>query len=223
MFNAGQYGRKTGRGYHDYAAPVPPAADAPPPERTGFSARLPEEEIAFERLRADAALSAGEGPNLIAPVGEDCSTACARLGLDPKATVAIDFTMADKRHLTLMTAPGGGTAAGPVAEWLRGNGYRIEVIKDSPGFVLQRILSMVANLGCELAQIGVGSPADIDTAMKLAQNYPKGPLEWAAHLGPARVYTMLQQLQAITGSDRYRPSLWLRRRALLDLPIHQAD
>jgi 3-hydroxybutyryl-CoA dehydrogenase len=82
---------------------------------------------------------------------------------------------------------------------------------------------MIANLGCELAQYGVGKPHDIDTAMKLAQNYPKGPLEWADHLGPARVHAILLSLQSITGSDRYRPSLWLRRRALLGLPVHLTD
>jgi 3-hydroxybutyryl-CoA dehydrogenase len=221
MFNAGQ----TGRGYHDYAAATAPPS---PPEaagarREGFTARLVELAAGFDRLIDEAALTVGDGVALIAPVGEDCSSACARLGLDPATTVAVDFTMIDRRHLTLMTAPGGGAAAGPVADWLRANGYRVEVVKDSPGFVLQRILAMVANLGCELAQIGVGSPADIDTAMKLAQNYPKGPLEWAEHLGPAMVFEVMRQLQAITGSDRYRPSLWLRRRALLGLPIHQAD
>ena len=137
--------------------------------------------------------------------------------------MAVDFTAVDKRHLTLMTAPGGADAAPPVAAWLRHHAYKVEVIKDSPGFVLQRMLAMVANLGCELAQIGVGSPADIDTAMKLAQNYPKGPLEWADWLGAAKAHEIMRQLQAITGSDRYRPSLWLRRRAQLGLPIHQAD
>ncbi|MCY4427149.1 MAG: 3-hydroxyacyl-CoA dehydrogenase family protein [Halieaceae bacterium] len=65
--------------------------------------------------------------------------------------------------------------------------------------------------------IGVGEPEDIDSAMKLAQNYPKGPLEWADHLGLGAVHEILEQLQAITGSDRYRPSLWLRRRSLLNL------
>jgi 3-hydroxybutyryl-CoA dehydrogenase len=122
-----------------------------------------------------------------------------------------------------MTAPGGGAAAERAAAWLRGHGYRVETIKDSPGFVLQRILATIANLGCELAQIGVGTPADIDTAMRLAQNYPKGPLEWTEHLGPRRVHEILRNLQSITGSDRYRPSLWLRRRALLGLPIHATD
>ena len=59
--------------------------------------------------------------------------------------------------------------------------------------------------------------------MRLAQNYPRGPLEWAEWLGPRKVLETLQHLQDLTGSDRYRPSLWLRRRALLGLPIHVRD
>ena len=89
--------------------------------------------------------------------------------------------------------------------------------------VLQRVLGMIANLGCELAQIGVGKPEDIDLAMKLAQNYPKGPIEIADWLGVEKTHTIMQTLQAITGSDRYRPALWLRRRALLGLSAYEAD
>jgi 3-hydroxybutyryl-CoA dehydrogenase len=122
-----------------------------------------------------------------------------------------------------MSAPGGADARLRVAEWLRSHAFTVEVIKDSPGFVLQRVLAMVANLGCELAQIGVGAPRDIDLAMKLAQNYPKGPLEWAEWLGLEKTLDILETMQNITGSDRYRPSLWLRRRAMLGLPIDQAD
>jgi 3-hydroxybutyryl-CoA dehydrogenase len=225
MFNAGRFGRKTGHGYHDCAAGVEAQKSEPPLSARGsaFCARLPEPAAGLEQLVAAGRLTVGDGPNLIAPIGEDACTACDRLGLDPAKTVAIDFTASSNRHLTLMTAPGGSAVAASVADWLGGHGLRVEVVRDSPGFVLQRILCMVANLGCELAQIGVGSPADIDLAMKLAQNYPLGPLEWADRLGPATVHAVLRKLQDITGSDRYRPSLWLRRRALLDLPIHQVD
>jgi 3-hydroxybutyryl-CoA dehydrogenase len=223
MFNAGRFGRKTGRGYFEYENPPPayqqPAAGA----KRGFSARLPEIDSGFDLLRAECGLSEGDGFNLIAPIGEDAASACARLGLDPAKTVAIDFTAKDRKHLTLMSALGGAGAVAEVADWLRGNGFTVETIKDSHGFVLQRMLAMVANLGCELAQIGVGAPKDIDVAMKLAQNYPKGPLEWADYLGPKRIYDILRQCQEISGSDRYRPSLWLRRRALLGRPIHEAD
>ena len=223
MFNAGRFGRKTGQGYHDYteAAASPAAPALPSGPSTGFSAGIGEDCAGLAALR-DAGLIEGEGPVLIAPVGEDAATACHRLGVDARSAIAIDFTALDRKHLTLMAPLGGGASLGDVAHWLRGHGYRVEIVGDSPGFVLQRILAMVANLGCELAQIGVGAPSDIDLAMRLAQNYPKGPLEWADHLGPGQVHRILGQLQAITGSDRYRPSLWLRRRAMLGLPIHMA-
>lgn len=221
MNDAGRFGRKSGQGFYDYGEN---ATKWTPPEPPEVPVRLnPRIHSEFGELAELLAGEVGDEITLIAPVGEDCSTACHRLGLDPASTVAVDLTAVGVKHLTVMSAPGGGAAAARVTDWLRAQGFMAEVIKDSPGFVLQRILAMIANLGCELAQIGVGSPADIDTAMKLAQNYPKGPLEWAEWLGAPRTYQIMTQLQAITGSDRYRPSLWLRRRALLSLPVHLVD
>ncbi len=221
MKNAGRFGRKTGQGYFDYSPgaelPARPGASANPPK---LRPKLVGDAAIWAALAAHVDLAPGDDITLVAPIGEDCSTVCQRLGLDPKTTVAIDLTGLDRHHLTVMSAPGGSAAAEQVADWLRGCDLAVEVIQDSPGFVLQRILAMVANLGCELAQIGVGAPADIDTAMKLAQNYPLGPLEWAEKLGVANTFEIMEQLQRITGSDRYRPSLWLRRRAQLGLPVH---
>jgi 3-hydroxybutyryl-CoA dehydrogenase len=118
-----------------------------------------------------------------------------------------------------MTAPGGDPQfADAVSAWLRSTGRAVARIKDSPGFIGQRIVAMIANLGCEMAQIGLASPADIDTAVRLGLNYPAGPLAMADKLGVRMTYDILCRLQEITGSDRYRPSLWLRRRALLGLP-----
>ncbi len=224
MFNSGDLGRKTGKGFFDHSegaeVATSPAASANPPS---FSPKIGEVSADLDALAKDIGWTEGNDVTLIAPIGEDCSTACARLGLDHKTTVAIDCTARSNMHLTVMAAPGGGELAAQVADWLRSKGFKVEVIKDSPGFVLQRALGMIANLGCELAQIGVGSPADIDLAMKLAQNYPKGPMEIAEFLGLQKLHAIMLQLQAITGSDRYRPSLWLRRRALLGLSVYEAD
>jgi len=220
MADAGRFGRKTGQGFYDYAPGAAAAPEAPESSGRKLCPRFAEPSPYWSAL---GDVETGDDVTLIAPLGEDCATACHRLGLDPRRTVAIDFTAAERSHLTVMAAVGGGDRALEVADWLRGLGFAVDVIKDSPGFVLQRILAMVANLGCELAQIGVGSPADIDTAVKLALNYPLGPLELAEKLGLAHCHAIMQQLQAITGSDRYRPSLWLRRRAQLGLSAHTPD
>jgi 3-hydroxybutyryl-CoA dehydrogenase len=48
-------------------------------------------------------------------------------------------------------------------------------------------------------------------------------LELAEEMGAKETWQILTNLQAITGDDRYRPSQWLRRRAILDLSIHTPD
>lgn len=224
MRDAGRYGRKTGQGFFTYAEGTPlKASPLAPEERVVVRARLVEPGMHWDAIFALDGVEQGDDVTLIAPIGEDCATACHRLGLDPARTVALDLTALAQGHVTVMSAVGGASAALTVAKALRCSGLITEIIADSPGFVLQRILAMIANLGCELAQIGMASPADIDTAMKLAQNYPRGPIEWADWLGTDRTYQIMCQLQAVTGSDRYRPSLWLRRRALLGLAASLQD
>jgi 3-hydroxybutyryl-CoA dehydrogenase len=228
LFMAGQLGRKTGRGFYSYGEGNTAAAagdgdvDAAPPGTAAPSAWIVEENAGFALLaeRGVKLVSASEAElALISPSGEDAATAAARLRLDPARVVAVDFLGAERKFLTLMTPVGGDGRVQTLAAYLRGAGLSVAVIQDSPAFVAPRMLAMVVNLACELAQIGIGTPADIDIAMRLAQNYPRGPFEWGEWLGTQRVHEMLRQMQEITGSDRYRPSLWLRRRALLGLPL----
>jgi 3-hydroxybutyryl-CoA dehydrogenase len=224
LFNAGRFGRKSGRGFHDYAegakaSPEPAEAESP----AALSACILEDHPGFIALaERGVRLTTREAADviLISPIGEDASTVAARLNLPPARVVAVDFVGLERNFLTLMAPIGGDGRVNQAAAFLREKGYSTSVINDSPGFVAPRILSMIANLGCEVAQLGIGAPRDIDVAMRLAQNYPRGPLEWADWLGPRRVFDTLRQLQEVTGSDRYRPSLWLRRRAMLGLPIH---
>ncbi|MGI9385484.1 MAG: 3-hydroxyacyl-CoA dehydrogenase family protein, partial [Methyloligellaceae bacterium] len=107
-----------------------------------------------------------------------------------------------------------------VAARVAASGRKVTAINDSPGFVAQRMRAMVGNLGCYIAEIGLAEPSDIDLGLKLGLNYPLGPLEIVEDLGARATLAIMEHLQAITGEDRYRPSLWLKRRALLDLPIH---
>lgn len=53
----------------------------------------------------------------------------------------------------------------------------VEVRKDSPGFVVNRILIAQLLEAIRLVEEGVASPRDVDTAVKLGLNYPMGPFE----------------------------------------------
>ncbi len=230
MFNAGRLGRKTGQGFHAYPKDAPARPAYTPPQddgKTTLKAVLPEADGRFAALVTASGLEVvtddGKSPILISPLGEDAANVCVRLGLDHKRVVALDFTGFERRFFTLMAPVGGGSATAGVEAWLNARGFATAVIKDSPGFVSLRLLAMVAGLGCEMAQIGIGTPEDIDLGMKLGQNYPFGPLELTAKLGPGVVLETLAAMQVMTGSDRYRPSPWLRRRAMLGLDIYTRD
>ncbi len=227
LYLAGRYGRKTGQGFYRYDGDGKKLAAAPPPLP---AAPLPARVIVPEPVEGLVALAVAAGvgteapddgasPILVAPWGEDCTAIALRLGLDARRTVAIDLAHDTSRRITLMTAPGADPAAAEAAAAVLGAaGRAVTRIKDSPGFIAQRITAMIANLGAEMAQMGLASPADIDQAMQLGLNYPLGPLALADRLGVARTYEIMCRLYETIGSDRYRPSLWLRRRALLGLP-----
>ena len=232
LYVSGRLGRKTGVGHYEYddeGSKIAGSGDAETSAPPAAKAVLAEPNAELEALwtGAGAELAAaddGSLPILAAPLGEDCTAVASRLGLDHRRLVAIDLTGDISRRLTVMTAPGAEPAVlDAVVARLAESGARVTAIHDSPGFVAQRLLAMIGNLGAEMAQIGIASPEDIDTAMTLGLNYPQGPLALVDSLGAARVLAILENIQAITGEERYRPSQWLRRRALLQLPITTPD
>jgi 3-hydroxybutyryl-CoA dehydrogenase len=75
------------------------------------------------------------------------------------------------------------------------------------------------NIGCDIAQQRIATPADIELAVTLGLGYPNGPLAWGDKLGARRVLAVLEGLQAFSGDPRYRPSPWLKRRALLGVSL----
>lgn len=77
--------------------------------------------------------------------------------------------------------------------------------------VVERILVMLINEAVDAVLMQVASPADIDLAMTMGVNYPKGLLAWGNELGLGHVLGTLERLQREYGEDRYRPSPLLRR------------
>ena len=78
-------------------------------------------------------------------------------------------------------------------------GDLILFVKDVPGFVNPRIISMIINEAFFTLGAGTSSRAEIDTAMKLGTNYPLGPFEWKEKIGGHRVAALLTALQEEDG------------------------
>jgi 3-hydroxybutyryl-CoA dehydrogenase len=103
----------------------------------------------------------------------------------------------------LQTAPEAFNAA---QEFWRGVGGQSAEVGDSPGLVRARIVCALVNEAASALAEGVATPADIDTAMRLGTNYPRGPLAWGDLIGLDVVLGVMRGLQEYYGEDRYRPN-----------------
>jgi 3-hydroxybutyryl-CoA dehydrogenase len=233
---AGLLGRKSGEGFYAYPAEKPAAtpaegaepADAKPiwldPHDSGRVGGLPA------RLKqAGATLAPADAPHteatlVIAPPAGDATTAAVARGLDPRRVVAVDTWLGDERLSTIMKTPLTESARlRSVQALLAREGETPVIVNDSPGFVAPRIVAMLINIACTIAQQRIAAPADIDLGAKLGLACPKGPLEWGDSIGPGRVLEMLAGLYAFYGDPRYRPSPWLKRRAMLGVSLLTPD
>ena len=124
----GRLGRKSGRGYYDYADPPNPSSPVP-----------------SHRAGREASGGAGE------------------FTLDSDKLAAID-------------------PAAPA--------------------ILPRLVAQIANEAAFALEEEVGSPADMDTAMRLGFNWPLGPIEMTGAIGAAPAVEILERLQAERG-DAY--------------------
>ncbi|RBP83486.1 3-hydroxyacyl-CoA dehydrogenase PaaC [Marinomonas rhizomae] len=99
-------------------------------------------------------------------------------------------------------------------------GIKVSEVMDSPALVVMRTVAMLANESADAVLQGVATAEGVDTAMCFGVNYPKGPLAWADSIGIAYVERVLRHLHQSYGEDRYRPSLLMRRTAMLGESFH---
>ena len=75
-------------------------------------------------------------------------------------------------------------------------GKRAVVVKDSPGFVVNRLLIPMINGAAELLRRGVAPKEAIDAAMRLGANHPLGPLALGDLIGLDVVKSIMETLSA---------------------------
>ncbi len=90
-------------------------------------------------------------------------------------------------------------------------GKRPVVLRNSPGFVVNRLLLPQINDAVRLFEAGIASKEDIDAAMKLGLNHPMGPFALADLIGLDVCCSILETLRRSLGDERYRPAPTLSR------------
>jgi 3-hydroxybutyryl-CoA dehydrogenase len=67
-------------------------------------------------------------------------------------------------------------------------------VADVPGLVAPSVVASVINEAYHAMAEQICTAADLDKSLILGTNYPYGPLEWAARIGPLQVSQLLQEL-----------------------------
>src|SRR5512136_2797442 len=85
------------------------------------------------------------------------------------------------------------------------------VVKDSPGFIANRIANLAANEALKVLEEGLASAEDIDKVCRLAFNWPMGLLQMADLVVTDVVMDLAESIYKETGWERYKPAPILKR------------
>ena len=99
---------------------------------------------------------------------------------------------------------------GAVHELAQALGKTPVTVKNSPGFVVNRILVPMINEAFFVLSEGLASPEDIDAGMRLGCNHPIGPLALADMVGLDVCLAVMEVYVAQFADSKYRPCPLLR-------------
>lgn len=234
MLDAKQLGRKVGQGFYDYRTGS--KTGETPAKMVGRLDHYPSVWIAADFAEDQTTLEAyltaqniqidthatpqTDSLCLLACYGEDTTHAAKRFNVNPAHSVAIDMLYGIEKHRTLMPSLATQSHYVEAAHSMFNlDGGIVSTIQESIGFIAQRILAMVINLGCDIAQQNIATVDDINAAVRLGLGYPYGPIEWGDVLGAEKILLILNRISTLTYDPRYRPSPWLQRRVALNLAL----
>ena len=234
----GLLGKKAGEGFYRYqdgAAQVPDEPAVPHVAEmpsVWVSPRASRRAELYQLLKdLGASIETGTSPSpqaitLVAPLGFDVTTVAVVERLDPARTIGIDMLVDDAatRRRVLATNPATRRDIRDAAHALFArDGKAVSVIRDSGGFVTQRVVATIVNIASDICQQGICTPKDLETAVTLGLGYPLGPLAMGDRWGPTNILEVLFNMQTVYGDTRYRPSPWLRRRGAIGLSLTHVE
>jgi 3-hydroxybutyryl-CoA dehydrogenase len=135
-------------------------------------------------------------------------TEIASYGKRPEQTIAMHFFNPVHKMPLVELVRGLETSdetAATVRKAAEQMGKETVVIHEFPGFVTSRISCLVGNEAFYMLQEGLGTPEEIDKAIKLGLNYPMGPFELVDLVGLDARLNNLRYLHEKLG-EKYRPA-----------------
>ena len=234
----GKLGQKTGEGFYTYvngaaqmpAEPaIPSLTEMPPVWVSTRAMRRPELLQLLKDLGAKietGASPSAQALSIVAPLGFDVTTVAIVERLDPARTVGIDMLIDDKltHRRVLATSPATRADMCDAAHALFArDGKAVTVIRDSGGFVTQRVVANIINIACDMCQQGLCSPEELEATGAADLGHSMGPLTMGNKYGPTEILEVLFNVQTVYGDTRYRPSPWLRRRGALGLSLMHVE
>lgn len=222
FLDAGHLGKKTGRGFYDYADSSSPARSSVSVTPASVQVDMViSADLGWLQPLAQRLLDSGHRtvsvveqgflqlagvsitPHLGAPLP---SHAGPTIALDLAFDYGLCKSLACQRSdscskLQLKT----------VRDAFATIGIELVELPNQPGLPVTRTLAMLANVAADAVQRQVCTVSDADLAMRFGVNYPLGPLAWADQVGLEWLLTTLNNLALHVDQNRYTPCDWIRQ------------
>ncbi|VFS87929.1 Probable 3-hydroxybutyryl-CoA dehydrogenase [Kluyvera cryocrescens] len=187
---AGRLGKKSGHGVYRWPVETQP-------------------ELAEPTLAADAAAQVAISDNVTKLDGvlllETCGETALALSVRHGCPVVVYDHSAGDTVVLAASATNSPAETDKAIYYFQQQGKKVLRIADYPGLLVWRTVAMLANEALDAVQKGVACAEDIDTAMRLGVNYPRGPLAWGESLGWGTVLRLLENLQQHYGERTLPP------------------